>query len=206
MTDIFQPEPTLQPSGVVLSGRSLIRANLAGRNLRQAELHGADFTDAHMEGADLSGADLSGCTLSGTNLEGITAKGACFAYADLRYAFVRGGDLSAANLTAANLTDADFTGADLSGAELGMVTCGTGTIWPQNFRGGLDAAAKHLPDMPATFHAVVGRRLDALAMVREAGRQLEVLDMAELASEIAIESAGPLIEWIEAVLKAHLWI
>ena len=109
---------------IVLSGATLVEANLSAAslmfadlskaNLRKANLSRADLMFANLSKADLRKADLSGALLPEANLSG-----AFFTGANLSRAYLYKADLRGADLRGAYLYGADLRGANLGGTNLG---------------------------------------------------------------------------------------
>lgn len=124
--------PTLL-TGASLVKAQLQRANLEGVNLERADLYGAQLQEANLKEAKLSGAYLINATLDGADLTRTTLReaqlrGAAFRPAasedadllgaDLEGASLRGAMLDGVNLDGANLKDAKLQGASLKRAKL----------------------------------------------------------------------------------------
>ena len=116
-------KPSVNLSGMRLSGAELSGANLYGADLSRANLYGADLSRADLlYGADLSGANLSEANLSGANLSGAYLSRANLFGANLFGANLSGANLSGANLLVTNLSWVDLFEAIFTGTKIDKTT------------------------------------------------------------------------------------
>ncbi len=111
-------------SGIDLSNKKLINADLQAANLIGANLTGTNFANANLGGANLTGSNVTNTNFTGATLQAASLVNVNFvntnltrtdlSYGNLVNTKFRSAILTNTDLSAANLALADFSGANLS--------------------------------------------------------------------------------------------
>lgn len=138
-----RPEESIDLSGVDLSNRSLVKANLSG-----VDLTGANLSDANLTKVNLDGADLSGCQFKNTRgLPDFTTPLAEVLRRSVKEFNARrklfkgdepdlsGQDFSGLDLTRANFDFCNLTGTDFQNAILKHASFAGATLKDTKFKG-----------------------------------------------------------------------
>jgi len=150
----------------ILSGASLLQADLSAVKLSMANLHKANLHKANLSGAELIGADLSRAVLSEAklskavlmyaNLSGAELIMADLTDANLGRAILSGAVLEGANLHKANLSGAVLEGADLRGTDLILSDLSEAILRGADLSGAHLTGATIAPEQIATVKSLSG--------------------------------------------------